>query len=72
MTAIDQSEILIMRYEYYITSLLSKESIRENYNAIHQAAKDSVIFCCTQAQKTSDIRGFNYWEDIIEIIQNSK
>ena len=72
MTTIDQAEILIMRYEYYITSLLSKESIRENYNTIHQAAKDSAIFCCTQAQKTADIRGFNYWEDIIEIIQNAK
>jgi len=64
----EQAEILIQRYEYFIQGLHSKEFHRDNYKQIRQTAKDCAIFTATQGQKTSDIRGFNYWSDVIEII----
>jgi hypothetical protein len=71
MNTLDQAETIIKRYEYHLTVLMSKETVREQYTTIRKTAKDCAIFCCTQAQKTSDIRGFNYWSDVIEAIENS-
>lgn len=68
----DQANIIVKRYEYHLTTLMSAETVREQYTTIRKTAKDCAIFCCTQAQKTAHISGFTYWQDIIEIIQNSK
>jgi hypothetical protein len=67
----DQANTIVKRYEYHLTTLMSAETVREQYTTIRKTAKDCAIFCATQAQKTTDIRGFNYWSDVIEAIENS-
>lgn len=66
----EQAVLMFNRYYCHITGLLSKNQKIEQHNAIVQTAKESVIFAATLAQKTTDIRGFNFWMDVIEFIES--
>ena len=63
----EQAKIIVARYRH----LLHFATIHEdNFILIATIAKECGIFLCEQAQKTADIRGFNYWADVIEEIQS--
>ena len=70
MTPQEQAKIMFNRYFCHITCMMTKDQKNELHNGIVQTAKESAIFAATQAQKTADIRGFNFWMDVIESLED--
>ena len=63
----EQAKIIVQRFLY----LIENENFEFKSFSINLIkAKNCGIFLAEQAQKTADIRGFNFWADVIEEIQS--
>ena len=62
----EQAKIIVQRFLYLIEN---EDKQFQNFSINLIKAKNCGIFLCEQAQKTADIRGFNFWADVIEAIQ---
>lgn len=62
----EQAKIIVQRFLYLIDN---EDKQYQNFSINIIKAKNCGIFLAEQAQKTADIRGFNFWADVIEAIQ---
>lgn len=66
----EQAKIIVARYRHLLHDVAPiHEDNLGKFIFIATIAKECGIFLAEQAQKTADIRGFNYWADVIEEIQ---
>jgi len=64
----EQAKIIVARYRHLLHDVAPIHE--DNFILVATIAKECGIFLAEQAQKTADIRGFNYWADVIEEIQS--